>query len=53
MREIMDDCEFYQKKLRRCTALKDTYCAQGPCSFYKPAKGRGKEKYEQTTNKSR
>lgn len=33
--ELKEDCRFYNKKTRRCTALTKEYCKTEKCNFYK------------------
>ena len=35
--ELKEDCIFFNKKTRRCTALKTEYCKKEKCKFYKTA----------------
>lgn len=36
MRLTMDDCIMYNKYMNRCNGLKELYCQNEDCSFYKP-----------------
>ena len=33
---MKETCRFYHKTLKRCIALKEVYCDNEDCSFYKP-----------------
>jgi hypothetical protein len=33
---MKETCQFYKNNLKRCIALRETYCDREDCSFYKP-----------------
>ena len=36
MNAMTENCKFYKKNIKRCIALRKTYCEKEKCSFYKP-----------------
>ena len=46
---MKETCKFYREKIKRCVALRKTYCEKEECSFYKSKENIDNKNHERNT----